>query len=501
MKLDKDNGDRHSQPSTSDSLTRTTIVGGIWAILNNIATKSLGGIKAIVLARLLSPSDFGLMGLALAAVGTANMFSSPGIYTALIQKKQLEDNDLNVAWWIHAARGLFLFLIFLPLAGWVGNFYHESGLKTILRVVALTFLLDGFQSIGLVRLNRTLNFRRLMRLHQTSNIVSLIVGVSLAWLLRNVWALVTAHLAQLATVAVLSYTLQPFRPTLRVDWRRGRHLLHFGKYVFIAAVCYFLVIRGNEFLLAKMIGLKSYGYYALAMSLVGVAAGPIEQLITSVALPALSRIQEESERLAAAFAKLFRTAMMLAAPLFVGIAILGSDLVSLALGQKWQPMVGPLMWLCLFAWFRSLIHTFDLVYCAIGKPKLEAALRGIELFLFGAGIVPVIWFYGARGAAAFLFSIQAVSLLLHMLVARRYVIGVLPAVAKVWITFSPLFGGQLLFTWVRWHLADGSNWAQFILLGTLYALFAVSFVAWRERTLLATFFQTRPVPKIREDFL
>ena len=446
-------------PSTDDeptrpagqTLTRTALVGGSWATLTNVATRVLGAAKAIILARLLVPADFGLVGLALATVGTVNMLSNPGINTALIQRKDVDREDFNAGWWLHAMRGCLLFVLLLATADWLADFYGEPQLETLLWVISLTFLMDGFQSIGLVRLNRELNFRRLMWVQLSTNLVSFVTAVALAWSLRSLWALVGSHIAQLVTMLIMSYILEPFRPSLKIDWGRAKTLLKFGGFVFLALICYIILNRGNAFILGRMIGVERYGYYALALSLAGMLSGPIDQLISLVGLPALSRIQADRERLLGAFSRTFRTTMLLAAPGFIGLAIFGRDVVWLMLGSKWMPMVGPLIWLCFLGWFRTLIQTFDSLNLAIGKPEIEVKLRGVELVLFAAGIVPAVRWYGASGAAAYLFLIYVISFLLHVWVTRWYFRGVSKAVVTIWVSFAPLFAGQALFGWFQWH--------------------------------------------------
>jgi len=479
------------------SLTQTTLVGGAWATLTSLTTKILGGIKIVILARILSPEDFGLVGLALAAVGTMNLVSNPGIFTALIQKKEIDQADLNVGFWIHAGRGCLLFLLFLVLADWLANFYQEPRLRIILWATSLTFLLDGFQSIGMVRLNRTLDFRRIMWAQMAANWFSFVVAIVLAWTLRSAWALVGSHITQWVILLIMSYVLEPFRPNLRINWTRAKVLIRFGRYVFAAVICYIIITRGSDLLLGKMIGVESYGYYALALSLMGVLSGLTDPLITSVVLPALSQIQEDRQRFSKAFAKIFRTAMLLTAPLFITAAIFGRDLIWLLLGTKWMPMVGPLIWLCLLGWFRSLVLTFDSALKAIGKPELEARLRGIELLLFAVGIIPAIRWYGASGAAAYLFLIYVISFLLHIRVTHRYVPGALKAVVEVCISFTPLFVGQAITAWFRWYRHGSSTWSEGILLGILYAIYVSVFLLMRERELLSTIMRVGFMRKVR----
>ncbi|MDA2934462.1 lipopolysaccharide biosynthesis protein [Acidobacteria bacterium AH-259-D05] len=467
---------------TAGSLTPATVTGGLWITLSEIATKVLGGIKTVILARLLFPEDFGLMGLALVTVGTINMVSGVGIYTALIQKKQLENQDLNVAFWILLVRGLSLYLLLVPLSGVLAQFFDEPRLERIFQFIFLTFLFRGLQSIGLVRLSRALNFRRLMWLYQIANAVGLAVAIVLGWMLQNVWALVAAHLTQLVTLVVVSYVVEPFWPTLRIEWQRVKGLLNFGKYVLVASLATFFIIRGNEFVVAKLVGVELYGYYVLALSLIRLGFDSVGELITSLIFPAFSKIQEESERMAAAFSKVFRTAVLITTPLSVGLAIFGKDLVYLVLGSKWMPIVDPVIWLCFFGLFNVLTLTLQTVHYSLGIPQLQAKLRFLQLILYLVGALPMTASFGIAGAAAWLCVVQVVAFLLHLYASRPYVIGVVESCTAVLVSYWPLYIVQLVLAYL--HLGPPATGLKFFTLALGYCVCVALFVTWKEKKLL-----------------
>ena len=455
-------------PPADGTLTRASLSGGFWSTVNTVATKSLGAAKTIILARLLFPEDFGLIGLALVIVGTVSRFSYPGIYTALIQKQELHWRDLSTGWWIHAFRGAALFLVVFPFAGTIAEFYEEPQLKLILQVISLTFLLEGIQSIGLVRLNRNLDFRRLMWVHQTANIVSFVVVIALAWQWRNVWALVVGHIVQLTTVTVMSYVIEPFRPTFRLDWARTKELMHFGRYVFFAGICYHLIVRGNEFILGKIVGIEIYGYYALALTLVGTIANLSEQLTTVVAFPLMSRLQHAPERLANAYLRVFRMAVLLTVPVFLGLAIFGRDVIALVLGSRWMPMLHPLIWLCMFQLFHCLGLTLQSLYTALGEVAPLARLRFVQLVLYLVGILPSAVYYGSAGAAFWLFVVAALTFFLLLKRATREVTELSSRVAGVVVSYWPLFLIQGIFA--LWQAGIPSSWLKVLILGSLYTV-------------------------------
>ena len=471
-----------SESSPPGTLTRMALSGGLWTTLNTLITKSLGGVKTVILARLLSPSDFGLMGLALVIVGTVNHFSYPGLYTALIQKEELAREDLEAGWWIHALRGTFLFLLAIVLAGTIAEFYEERRLQLVLQLVSLTFLLEGLESIGLVRLHRALDFRRLMWVNQVANLASLVVAVVLAWKWQNIWALVAAHVVQLAVSTVMSYLIEPFLPRLKLNWSRVKQLMHFGKYVFAAGTFYIVILRGNEFVLGKVVGFEVYGYYALALSLVAMVSTPSVEAVTVVAFPAMSRLQEDPERLESAYLRVFRTTVLLTTPALLGLAIFGRDIIVLILGPKWMPMLSSLIWLCMFHWFHCLGLTLHSLYNAMGEVAWLAKLRFAQMVLYLVGIIPLATHYGPAGAAFWLFIVATIAFFVHLVGTSRYFSGLSSKMIRVVVSYWPLFVIQAGVAWLHTRLP--SRWLTMLTLGGFYLLFAAAFSLWKEKDLI-----------------
>ena len=471
-----------SESSPPGTLTRMALSGGLWTTLSTLITKGLGGVKTVILARFLSPSDFGLMGLALVIVGTVNHFSYPGLYTALIQKEELAREDLEAGWWIHALRGTFLFLLAFVLAGTIAEFYEDRRLKLVLQLVSLTFLLEGLESIGLVRLNRALDFRRLMWVNQVANLASLVVAVVLAWKWQNIWALVAAHVVQLAVSTVMSYLIEPFLPRLKLNWSRVKQLMHFGKYVFAAGTFYIVILRGNEFVLGKVVGVEVYGYYALALSLVAMVSTPSVGAVTVVAFPAMSRLQEDPERLESAYLRVFRTTVLLTTPALLGLAIFGRDIIVLILGPKWMPMLSSLIWLCMFHWFHCLGLTLHSLYNAMGEVAWLAKLRFAQMVLYLVGIIPLAVHFGPAGAAFWLFIVAAAVFFVHLVGTSRYFSGLSSKMIRVVVSYWPLFVIQAGVVWLHTRLP--SRWLTMLTLGGFYLLFAAAFSLWKEKDLI-----------------
>ena len=333
-----------------------------------------------------------------------------------------------------------------------------------------------------MRLNRALDFRRLTWINQVANVASLVVAVVLAWRWQNVWALVAAHVVQLSVSTVMSYFIEPFLPRLKLNWSRTKQLMHFGKYVFAAGTFYIVFLRGNEFVLGKVVGVEVYGYYALALSLVAMVSTPSVEAVGLVAFPALSRLQADRERLESAYLRVFRTTVLLTTPALLGLAIFGRDIIVLILGPKWLPMLDPLIWLCLFSWVQSLGLTLQSLYNAMGEVAWLAKLRFAQMVLYLVGIIPVTVHWGPAGAAFWLFVVAAAAFSLHLLGISRYFSGLSTKMIRVLVGQWPLFVIQASVAWL--HLRLPSGWLSMLTLGGFYLLFAAAFGLWKEKDLI-----------------
>ena len=173
--------------------------------MGNWSVRGLGTIKMIILARILVPQDFGILGLAMLAVGCLSVFSEIGLETALIQKTEVQRDDLNTAWTMNIVRGGLLFLVLFATAGLIADYFGHTDLKMVLRVMAICFIFEGFTNIGVIYFQKDIDFRKKAKLELLSDICGSVSAVLLALVLRNVWALSDrqCHLAYELLLAVL----------------------------------------------------------------------------------------------------------------------------------------------------------------------------------------------------------------------------------------------------------------------------------------------------------
>lgn len=392
---------------------------GIWSLGGNWSSRVLGIIKVIILARLLSPIDFGLIGLAILSVNVLNVFSETGVEAALIQKDKIARAELDTAWTIAIGRGLLLFILLFLSAGWVASYFDNMTLKPVLRVMSVTFLLGGFTNIGIICFQKELEFKKKVILDSAADIAGAVSAVILALYSGNVWALVAGAITWVTVKCLASYWLHPYRPKISWDWPVAKSLLNFGKHIFWISIVTFIVTCGDDALVGKLIGITVLGFYTMAYNIANIPVSSLAAIIGRISFPAYSLLEKEVERLRAAFLQVFEATVIILLPLTGLIILLAQDFTLACLGQKWLPMVPALKVLCLLGLFRGISNLFAPVQLAMNKPNIQSRIKTIELLAFIILVYPLTVKWGLIGASWGVTLIYAISALVNTIYTSR----------------------------------------------------------------------------------
>jgi O-antigen/teichoic acid export membrane protein len=284
-----------------ESIRPKVVRSGIWSLGGNWFSRVLGIIKMIILARLLSPLDFGIIGLAILSMNVLNVFSETGIESALIQKDKIGRAELDTAWTLAIVRGLLLFTLLFLNAGWIASYFDNMTLKPVLRAMAATFLLAGFTNIGIIYFQKELNFKKKVILDSAADIAGAVSAVILAFYIRNVWALVAGAIVWVTVKCLASYWLHPYRPKMSWNWPVAKSLLNFGKHIFWISVVTFNVTSGDDALVGKLMGVTMLGFYTMAYNIANIPVSSLATIIGRISFPAYSLLQKDPDRLKEAF--------------------------------------------------------------------------------------------------------------------------------------------------------------------------------------------------------
>jgi len=382
-----------------DQISQRVIHAGLWVFALQVANRLFGLTRTIVLARVLSPNDFGLFGIALLALSALNTFSQTGFQQALIQKKGDIRPYLDTAWTVQVIRGVVLAGILFGIAPYVASFFGEPAAALLLRVLGLSAVFQGFTNIGVVHFQKELEFHKRFIYMFSGTLADLGVAISAALILRNAWALVFGLLAGNFVRMVVSYFIRLYRPRLGFDKQQFKQLFGFGKWILASSVIMFLVTQGDGILVGKLLGMSALGFYQLAYRISNMPVTEITQVISQVTFPAYSKLQDSVSKLRSAYFNVLQLTAFISMPLAGLVFVLAPDFTKIFLGKKWLPMVPAMQVLGFLGAIRAIGATLGPVYNAKGRPDYPAKFNLVRLVFVMILISPLTIHFGIVGTA------------------------------------------------------------------------------------------------------
>jgi len=422
--------------ASSESLSRKVIRGGFWVFALRFTNRGLGFIRTIILARLLAPSDFGLLGIAMLAISTLETFSQTGFQAALIQKKDNAESYLDSAWTVSVIRGCVLFGLLFFSAPLVAKFFNSPQATLIIRVIAVTVLISGLRNIGVVFFQKELEFNKQFSYEFSATIIDLSVAVALAFILRNVWALVWGGLAAHCVRLYMSYSLHSYRPRISFEKEKFQELFGFGRWVLGSSILVFLITQGDDIFVGKMLGVTALGLYQMAYLISNLPATEITHVISQVTFPAYSKLQDDLPQLREAYLKVLQLTAFISMPFAGGIFILAPEFTKIFLGDKWMPMVSAMQALVFSGLVRSIQATTGPIFLALNRPEIEPKWQTIRLFVLFVLIYPLSNHWGILGTSIAVFSSTFISTLgFAFLVLKITSCGIYPFFKRISLPF------------------------------------------------------------------
>ena len=385
--------------NSGKSLSQRVVRGGFWVFLLRITQQLFNFVRLVILARILSPNDFGLMGIALLTMATLDTFSQTGFQQALIQKKEDIKPYLDSAWTVLVLRGFILFAILFSIAPYVASFFNATEAKLIIQVIGLAILFQAFTNIGVVYFQKELEFNKQFIYQISGTLADFAVAISAALILRSVWALVFGLLAGNAVRCFVSYLIHPYRPHLSFDFGKAKELFGFGKWILGTSIITFLFNQGDDAFLGKVLGVTVLGFYQMAYRIGQLPVTEFAKVISQVTLPAYSKLQDDRTKLKEGFFKTLNITSFIMIPLAGGISILAPEFTKIFLGEKWMPIIPALRILVIAGTIRALINIGGILYQGIGKPYINLKVSLIRLFTMAITIYPLTVFFGMPGVA------------------------------------------------------------------------------------------------------
>lgn len=354
--------------------------GASWIALARLFVILIGLASTLILARLLKPEDFGLVAIASAVAAVIGSITELSLAQALVQHDDPQDYHYDTAWTLNNVRAIFLGLLIGISAPFIAAAYGDPRLLPILLFIALITFIDGLQSPRLIVFQRNLVFWQEFALSVSEKITGFVVGVTIAVVFQNYWALILGAAAARMFRIIASYYLAPYRP--RIGFRGHKELLSFSIWLTFSKTIQMINWRADPLILGAAIQPATLGQYSMSDNLAGMpireGLGPIRQTL----FPAFSRIKNDMARLRSAYLRAQGILCLLALPIGVGFAAVAQPAVSLLLGEAWLPAVPMIQALALIMAFEAC-EGYQPLAMALGQTRriFGRELRAVSIRL------------------------------------------------------------------------------------------------------------------------
>ena len=340
------------------TLKEKTAKGLFWGGISSGVQQILGMIFGIVLARLLSPGDYGLVGMLTIFVAIASTIQESGFTTALINKKGNLHADYNAVFWFSIIAGCIMYISLFFAAPWIASFYQKPELTNLSRIVFLGFLFGSFGNAQNAYLMKNLLTKERAKTDIIAISISGLTGIIMAFNGLAYWGLAIQGAIYIAVGTILKWYYCPWRPNLKIDFTPLKEMLKFSSKLFLTNI--FWQISSNQFsvLLGKFYSPQEVGYYSQGNKWMGMGQSFIANMINGVAQPILAETQGDNKRQEAIFRKMVRFGAFISFPLMFGLAFVAEEFIMITIGEKWLPSVPFLQLFCIWGAFTYLWNIY-----------------------------------------------------------------------------------------------------------------------------------------------
>ena len=353
----------------SSNIKNKTISGMVWSFVQKFGTMGISFVTNIVLARLLTPSDYGTIGMLMIFVAVANTFVDGGFGSALIQKKNPTKADYSTIFWWNIFIAVVLYCILYFTAPIISNFYNLSLLTSVLRVQGLVLIFNALSIIQQNQLRKRLEFKRLAAVTIISTILSAGISIALAFCGWGVWVLVAQQLMLSVFNAIILWIIGKWSPTLEFSKESFQQLFGFGGYILISNLLNTLFGNIQGLLIGRFFSPVTLGYYSQARKLEDVSSTSLSTIVDQVTYPVLAEFQDNLERVVVILKKLIRSIAFISIAIMMVLVILAYPIILFLYSDKWLPSVPYLQILCVAGIAISLQRVHYSAVTSIGKSR------------------------------------------------------------------------------------------------------------------------------------
>lgn len=362
----------------TSSFKNKAISGILWSAVERFSLQAVQFTINIVMARLLLPSDYGMVGMLTIFLQISQAFIDGGFTNALIQRRNRTEVDYSTVFYFNIVTAMVFYLLLFTFAPLIAEFYHLPTLTTIIRVIGLNLIISSLSIVHKAKLTIQINFKIQSKISLSSALISGIIGLIMAYKGYGVWSLVCQSLINALLLTILFYSFLKWKPLNRFSLKSFNNLYSFGSKLFLSSLIHTVYYNLYAIVIGRKFSAVDLGYYTRAEQFACFPSSNLNAVISRVTFPMLSSIQDDDERLLIAYRRYIQLSSFIIFPLMIGLSVLAEPLIKLLLTDKWSGIIILLQILC-FDWMFDHLSAINLNLLWVkGRSDLSLKLEIIK---------------------------------------------------------------------------------------------------------------------------
>lgn len=385
-------------------LASRLLSGALWSVAIRWASKVLGFVNLAVCARLLTPADYGVMNMAMVMAGLFTVVANFGIDAALLRNQHCTKEDYDTAWSLKVLQGLLLGGLMAIVAPFAESIYGDARITPLVLCIAACTALNGFANIYVIDFQKRLDFRTDFILNIIPRVIAVGLAITLAYWLRNYWALILSICSTYITWTVLSYIVAKGRPAWSL--RQARSFFGFSVWYFMQGLADYLYGQSDRLMLGGRVGAADLGVYSIARETAALPSTEITLPLGRALLPTLSRLNHDPDRFAAAVRKTLGSTLAVIAPICIVLALAAPEVVRLLLGPQWDAAAAFVQVFAIAGVFGAVRVVTSIALTSLGLVRMTAMAAFAQAAAFFVLLLPAYAAGGLPGVAALILTLS-----------------------------------------------------------------------------------------------
>lgn len=411
----------------ADDLKTKTAKGVGWGFADNILGLGITAAANIILARILSPADFGIIGMTAIFMTLSTSLVDSGFTGALTRKKDAVKTDFDTVFYFNLAVSCLLYAVLFFCSPFIARFFREPILVPVIRILGISLVINAFGIVQKIILVRRIDFRTQAWISLVSSFAAAVAAVAMAFYGFGVWSLVVLQVGKLAVNTILLWSVSKWHPGLCFSRKSFRDMFSFGGRLLITSIISTIWSEMYSFIIGKMYSSSVLGQYSRADKVKNMVTSNVSSVMQKVSYPVLASIQDEGERQINVYRKVLKTTVLISFTAVFGVWAVAGPFILTVFGDQWFPAVGYLRIMCFSGLFLPLMMCSANVINADGRSDITLVLEILKTVM---GLIPVVFgiifsvealLWSMVGVSFILFVVHAayVSKVIHYSVGRQ----------------------------------------------------------------------------------